>query len=286
MLFRSEKQSMPNINIFCQWRFNQTSARQPTFFGPSSSGNPLSRPLLSSLSEGEDSSSSVSSSPQGLPYKAPNPRNIGTEGSSSSRQPVVIQQPLPTQTTPPQNGKSYSQTSDKLAEILNILENASPDPNAITASITEISKLGVHNKPTSIRFLTKIGNNNSQQYNLAYPTSSDIANHQLVLLNKIVTKLIEIKNKNEELKPDVVDCLLNLRKCIDTHDTLDKIGSNNNQQQVRSEIRKKIKDDEEVSKRYREIVMEAVKQSGSALRYASEELRGDSCFVKIGRAHV
>ena len=190
----------------------------------------------------------------------------------------VYQPLLPKQTTNPQNGKSHSKTYKRLAEILKTLKNASSDPNTITASMKEISELGVHNKPTSTRFFTKIGNhrgNNSQQYNLAYPTSSGIANHQLDLLNNIVTKLIEIKNNNEGLKPDVVDCLLNLSTCIDTHETLDKTRSNNNQQEVRDEIRRKIKGDEDVSKRYREIVLEAVKKNGSALQYASEELRGD-----------
>ena len=157
------------------------------------------------------------SSPRGPAYEPPNPPNSEIGGSSSSIQPVVIQQPLPAQTTNTRNGKSYSQTSDKLAEILHTLENASSDPNAITASITEISELGVHNKPTSTRFFTKIGNhrgNNSQQYNLAHPTSSGIANHQLDLLNNIVTKLIEIKNKNEELKANVVDCLFNTHRLL------------------------------------------------------------------------
>jgi len=101
----------------------------------------------------------------------------------------------------------------------------------------------------------------------------------LDLLNKIVTKLIEIKNNNEGLKANVVDCLLNLRKCIDTHDTLDETRSNNNQKEVRSKIREKIKADEEVSKRYREIVLEAVRQNVYELKHASEALKADKEVV-------
>jgi hypothetical protein len=255
---------MPNINIFCQLRFSQTSVRQP------SPQNELYQPLLSS-------------SPRGQANTPPNPTtNSGTGGSSSSRQPVEIRHLLPTQTTNTQNGKSPSKTSKRLAEILDTLENASSYPNTIKASITEISELGVHNTPTPIRkigsFWTNRGNN-SQQYNLAHPTSSDTAYNQLDLLNNIVTKLIEIKNKNKELKANVVDCLLNLRKCIDTHDTLDKTRSNNNQKEVRDEIRKNIKADEEVSKRYREIVLEAVRKNFYELKNVSEELRGDRQVV-------
>jgi hypothetical protein len=234
------------------------------------------------------------SSPRGQAYQPPNPTNSGTGGSSSSRQPGEIQQPLPTQTTNTQNGKSHSKTSDKLEKILNILENDSSHPNTITASIKEISNLGVHNTPTSIRFFTKIGNNNSQQYNLAHPRSSGIANHQLVLLNKIVTKLIEIKNKNEELKANVVDCLFN------THRLLIRIQTDTlcepfiGQRQVRSTIIKQIECDSEAvvrcmleskfekmkyaSRKFqsdRAFVMEVVKQYGGALRYAAEELRRD-----------
>ena len=250
------------------------------------------QPLLPSSSQGtgsgEDSPSSVSSSPRGQAYQSllpssprdqaytpPNPPNRGIGGSSSSIQPVVIPQHRPTQTTNPQKGKSHSKTSDKLEKILNTLKNASSDTDTITASIKEISELGVHNKPTSIRKIGSLWNNrgnNSPQYNLAHPTSSGKANHQLDLLNNIVTELIEIKNKKQGLKTDVVDCLVNLSKCIDTHETLDKTGSNFSQQEVRAEIREDIEADEDVSKRYREIVMAAVGEHGDALQ--------------IGRAHV
>jgi hypothetical protein len=254
----------------------------PNIFRETSPQGQIYQPLLPSSSQGEDSSSPGSSSPRGQAYEPPNPTNIGKGGLLSSRQPVESQQHLPTQTTNTQKGKSDSKTSDKLAEILNTLENASSDPKPITDSIKEISELGVHNTSTQIRFFTRMGNNrgnNSQQYNLAHPTSSGIAYNQLVLLNQIVTKLIEIKKNNEGHKTNVVDCLLNLSKCIDTHDTLDKTGPNNNQEQVRSEIRKKIKDDEDVTVRYREIVMAAVKKNGSALEYASKELRGNKEVV-------